>query len=315
MGMDEGNGPNTRGPCDEGPQAISGVGGNLKPKCGGVVKGLVKTTLNPATRKIEYSGNDPRGCWTNADWFNKAFTSTSGVNVEYCYNMPLALNTVGKFEFDSDRMLNASGRLVGGFFPAFLNNTPSDASCPSCNTKRSADRFPPRITTLTKDMFDNYQSREGDFKDGDTPKLSAFGLTSSMSESIYDWYARDTSSWYLHGSTPIKNSYGSSTSFAANSKANQHFCFESHANFVYDPEQVFYISGDDDVWVYINNRLVIDLGGNHIPAPDHINLNKLGLAEGETYPLDIFFCDRRTNLSNLRISTNILLTQTTTCGN
>jgi len=341
QGIDEGNGLSRRGSCAEGPEAYSGESGNLKPNCLGVVKGLVELTLNPTTKKIEYSGNDPKGCWTSEEWFNKAFTSTPGINVEHCYNIPFT-QVNDKFEFDSDKMLNANGKLVGGFFPDVLHNAPDDPDCPSCNTKRTAERFNLLDSTrggweqwATKAQYDSlvnafyeYKSKEGDFADGSTTnkndilganylKLSQEGANGD----IYDWTSRRTSAgwnWYLYGNTAIKNEFGNaSTTYDPLSKANQHFCFESHANFVYSPEQVFYISGDDEIWVYINNELAIDLGGNHMAAPDHINLYTLELTEGETYPLDIFFCHKRTQGSDLRISTNIPLTQaqvTGTCG-
>ena len=312
-GTNEGNGPNTYAMCQYGPAPYTS-GGNLKPKCTGVVKGLAAANLNPQTRKIECGNCTKNGCWTNADWFKKAFEETPGVNVRRCYDMPFAQvktgTAIGSFEFDSDRMLNANGRLVGGFFPAILTSRGSDdySRCPNCDAKRDADRFPPLIKAITKERFDAYDSKEGDFSDGDTPPLGSFNLTPAA-ESIYDWSARDTAQWYLHGTTAIKNTYGSYTTYATAAQANQHFCFESHADFIYDPAQEFYFSGDDDIWVYINNKLVIDLGGNHMAAPGHIALKSLGLTEGERYPIDIFFCDKRTANSNVRITTNLYIAQ------
>jgi len=323
QGASEGNGKDTKGACEEGPAAYSGSGGNLKPNCTGVVKGLVKQNLNSTTRKIECDNCKKNGCWTDADWFNKAFTSTKGVNVERCYNMPFTQITkgagVGSFEFDSDKMQNANGRLVGGFFPELLDKAANDANCPSCNTKRTADRFPPRVSAITKETFDAYQSKEGDFADGDTPTRSAFGATPAT-ESIYDWGARPGddgktgstwTDWYLHGTSAMKTVYKSpQAEYDKNAKANQHFCFESHADFFYDPDQVFYFSGDDPIWVYINNKLVIDLGGAHMAAPGHVELKTLGLTErDEPYPIDIFFCDQRTVNSNARITTNMYVVQ------
>jgi len=316
-GEGQGNGPNTYAECQfNGPGGYNGAKANLKPQCTGVVQGLAAPTLNAQTRKIECGNCTKKGCWTSADWFKKAFEPTQGVNVRRCYDMPFTQvksgAAVGSFEFDSDtRISTIGGKLIGGFFPEVLTSRGTDdySKCTTCDTKRDADRFPPLIRAITKERFDAYESKEGDFNDGDHPPRSAFGQTGT--EAIYDWTARDTAQWFLHGTTAIKNAYGDNTTYVTASQANEHFCFESHADFYYDPSQEFYFSGDDDIWVYINNKLVIDLGGNHMAAPGHIKLSTMtpALEEGKLYPIDIFFCDKRTANSNVRITTNMYVVQ------
>ena len=82
--------------------------------------------------------------------------------------------------------------------------------------------------------------------------------------------------------------------------------------FTYAAGQTFSFTGDDDVWVFINNQLVIDLGGVHGAEGASVALDTLGLTVGNDYNLDFFFAERHTSQSNMKIDTSIVLRDTTT---
>lgn len=86
---------------------------------------------------------------------------------------------------------------------------------------------------------------------------------------------------------------------------NYHFTMELHSSFTYRAGQTFSFTGDDDVWAFIDNQRVVDLGGIHGAASQSVNLDTLGLVDGQSYNFDFFFAERHLTESNLRIQTSI----------
>ncbi len=92
---------------------------------------------------------------------------------------------------------------------------------------------------------------------------------------------------------------------------NFHFTMEMHMQFIYHEGLglEFDFKGDDDVFIYVNNRLAIDLGGLNWNAKDTLFLDKkkdeLQIVDGQTYNMDIFYAERNPTGSNLFIKTSM----------
>jgi fibro-slime domain-containing protein len=86
---------------------------------------------------------------------------------------------------------------------------------------------------------------------------------------------------------------------------NYSFTVELHTTFVYHGGEFFNFRGDDDVFVFINKKLVINLGGIHGPEPANVMIDSLGLTKENEYPLDFFYAERHVTGSNLLVTTSL----------
>jgi fibro-slime domain-containing protein len=92
---------------------------------------------------------------------------------------------------------------------------------------------------------------------------------------------------------------------------NYGFTLEMHTEVAYHEGegQMLRFQGDDDIWVFLNGKRVIDLGGVHQTQKDSVDLDALkgtlGLEDGKTYPMDFFFAERHVASSTVLITTNL----------
>lgn len=92
---------------------------------------------------------------------------------------------------------------------------------------------------------------------------------------------------------------------------NYYWTMEWHTQFTYKGGETFKVTGNDDIWVFVNGALVIDLGGIHGSMSREIDLDelapKLNLKKGYAYPFAFFYANRKESTSDLHIQTSIVL--------
>lgn len=101
---------------------------------------------------------------------------------------------------------------------------------------------------------------------------------------------------------------------------NFHFTSEVAFWFPYDADTdaTLVFTGDDDVWVFINGNLAVDLGGMHSPETGSVTVNAttapgLGLTAGNVYEIKVFHAERMTTGSTFRLTLSGFNTRRSEC--
>mgnify|MGYP003309140899 CR=1 FL=1 len=302
--------------------------------CIGVTPGMVEKTLShvdktdPYYKKPKYVASS--GCFASTEAFDVMFRETQGINVQHCRDVQFKLAKDGMWEYDS------YNEPAGAFTP--LNDLADSVKAGLCTgTCATAATTHPGLGNIRYGQTSNDNNADNCKTDMTgfnlmSDYVGTKGCITKLAQQTIGTVPTDWSMTNPKTGLPYIDSYpaqkgefasgtnpdvydGTSWGERIKSDNNQMFCFESHADFIYRPGMKFYFRGDDDIWVYIDNVLAVDLGGTHLAAPAAVDLDVFkgehgAFVTGDRYDIDIFFCDRRTDMSNVRIKTNMYIQQT-----
>ncbi len=176
-----------------------------------------------------------------------------------------------------------------------------------------ASGFPEFLSTNGSDLYGQQLTSAADFaawwkEDATVEKTLLDTLT--LTKQPDDSYVFDSSAFF-----PID---GKGWGDYGGTGHNFHFTSELRYWFTYKGGEVLDFRGDDDVWVFVNGKLAVDLGGLHPATAGSVTLDAtkaaaLGLAVGGMYELDLFQAERHTTDSNYKLTLRGFVKERTSC--
>ena len=192
------------------------------------------------------------------------------------------------------------------------------------------DQFGPQTLSIFCPPYPEYQyaSTQADYMKQNTSKLCTDWLTQGGPRAVNVAGTGLSAAW---------NAAGMNGSLGLQHLRNYAFTMMGYASFKYKAAnqvptpEVFEFAGDDDMWIFVDGVLAVDLGGTHLSAPGKVNIQTLaknnhgchageplsgytncvgasdatGWADDTWHHLHFFYADRQSDGSNIYIRTSL----------
>jgi fibro-slime domain-containing protein len=95
---------------------------------------------------------------------------------------------------------------------------------------------------------------------------------------------------------------------------NHYFTYALSTQFTHHAgeHRFFEFKGDDDMWVFVNGKLAMDIGGITPATRQYLDVDRLSLTDGQKHTISFFYAQRQETAANFNLRTNLDLGAGTT---